>query len=290
MQIDGNTKLIALLGNPVAHTRSPLIHNTAFEAQGLNYRYAAFAVESDELAAALRGLAALGFLGANVTIPHKEAVLSLLDEVSPQAAAVGAANTIVFRGGDDGKSMRGDNTDISGFLAPLAAYVEDLRTRPVLVFGSGGGARAVVYGIATVVRPPSLCLAVRAPERGEHLLAEVVPAESGMPSLRVVRIDDSGPYVAESGLVVNCTPLGMHPHENSSPWEKADDFHPGHVVYDLIYNPPETKLLRIASMRGATCINGLEMLIQQAAASYRQWTGRQMLVEPVREALLRSPL
>ena len=290
MQIDGNTKIVALLGHPVEHTLSPLIHNTAFDAQGLNYRYAAFSVRPEDLPAALEGLTTLGFLGANVTIPHKQAVLSLVDEVSPQAQAVGAANTIAFRSAEGTRILHAENTDVHGFLTPLAPYVEDVRKRPVIIFGSGGAARAIVYGIATVVRPPSLVIVARSVERAHRLREEVIPDVSGMPDVQVVSPENAGPYLHESGLMVNCTPLGMSPHENSSPWEDESYFRDDQVVYDLVYNPLETRFLRTAASRGARCINGLEMLIQQASASYRLWTGRQMPVDAVRTALLEHPL
>jgi shikimate dehydrogenase len=119
------------------------------------------------------------------------------------------------------------------------------------------------------------------------MLDEILASVPGAPEVRVISLTEAREAVRESGLVVNCTPLGMHPHEHASPWEMADDFNAGHVVYDLVYNPLETRLLREAASRGARCINGLEMLIQQASASYRLWTGRQMPLEPVREALMK---
>ncbi len=289
VEIDGRTRVVALLGHPVEHTRSPLIHNAAFEAQGLNYRYVACNVEPDLLEQAVRGLVALNFLGANVTIPHKQAVLPLLDEISPQALAVGAVNTISIRGSGSERRLHGDNTDIAGFLTPLTPYVEEVRRSPALVFGCGGAARAVVYGIAHVLRPPALYVAARKPEAAEEMMSEILQSEATPIEYQVVSMADAAPLLSQSALIVNCTPLGMHPNEDSSPWDSTDEFRPGQVVYDLVYNPLETKLLRLAASRGATVIGGLEMLIQQASASYRQWTGRQMPVDAVRDVLAHQP-
>ncbi|HEX7070281.1 MAG TPA: shikimate dehydrogenase, partial [Rhodothermales bacterium] len=211
--------------------------------------------------------------------------LPLLDEVAPHAEAVGAVNTVVVRAADGGRILRGENTDINGFLTPLAPYVEDLRARPVLMFGCGGSARAVAYGILNVVRPPLMWIVGRDPAKCEAMLAEILASVPAAPEVRVIPFSEARTAVVESGLIVNCTPLGMHPNVDETPWESADDFNAGHVVYDLVYNPLETRLLRDAASRGARCINGLEMLIQQASASYRLWTGRQMPLEPVREVL-----
>ena len=288
MEIDGRTKLVALFGHPVEHTLSPLIHNSAFQAQGLHYRYVAFNVHPDHLEAALHGASALGFLGANITIPHKEAILPFLDDVSPQAAAVGAVNTVVIRRSAGTTSLYGDNTDVTGFLTPLAPYVEEVRTKPILVFGSGGAARAIVYALANVLRPPALTIAARNTNAAERLVQDLMPTTGDVPSFRVLSLDQAGPAVRESGLVVNTTPLGMSPDADSSPWHGSEEFHEEQVVYDLVYNPIQTRLLQIAQSQGATCIDGLEMLIQQASASYRLFTGMQMPVDRVREVLTQN--
>lgn len=285
VDIDGRTRIVALLGNPVEHTRSPAIHNTAFREQGLNYRYVALNVEPESLPEAVKGLAALNFLGANVTIPHKQAVLPLLDEVTPRAQAVGAVNTISIHGAGSEKVLHGDNTDVAGFLAPLAPHLEEVRKWPVVLFGGGGSARAVVYGVLNVLRPPALYVAVRSEESARRMVSELTEGDDITTDTHVIPINDAGPHISDSCLIVNCTPLGMHPDVETSPWENVGDFREGQVVYDLVYNPVETRFLRMAASRGATTIGGLEMLIQQASAAYRQWTGRQMPVEAVRDAL-----
>jgi len=281
VSIDADTKVVTLLGHPVEHSLSPRIHNAAFRAQGVNAVYVATPVRPDALRAGVEGLRALQFLGANVTVPHKEAVRPLLDDVSERAAAVGAVNTIVR----DGDTLRGDNTDVAGFLTPLADAVGDvLEGAPMLVFGAGGAARAVVYGLLDRYGPARLTLVARRPEQAEALAADLGGYDP-QDALRTTTFDDAGEAVRRSRLLVNATPLGMAPETDGTPWPEADDFGADHVAYDLVYNPEETRFLREAAERGATTIGGLDMLVEQAAAAYRQWTGRPMPTDAVYEAL-----
>lgn len=285
MPIDAHTRLVTLLGDPVAHSRSPHIHNAAFAAQDVNAVYVATRVTPEELPAAIGGLRALRFRGANVTLPHKQAVAPLLDAVTPRAEAVGAVNTIVREEQPDGTArLQGDNTDVAGFLAPLQPHANRLDGTEALVFGAGGAARAVVYALLTTVAPSRLTLAVRSPEKAEPLVLDMMPHGPDT-ELDVVRLDAAGDRLRASPLVVNATPLGMHPNEDRTPWPDAHDFSAGHLVYDLVYNPRTTRLLRDAASHGATTIGGLDMLIGQAAAAYEQWTGHQMPENAVRAAL-----
>jgi shikimate dehydrogenase len=254
----------------VGHSLSPRIHNAAFRAAGVHAVYRAVRVPAGALAGAVAGLRAEGVLGANVTIPHKEAVRAHLDALSPEAEAIGAVNTIVR--GKDG-SLSGHNTDAAGFLAPLD--LEALAGAEVVVFGSGGAARAAVYALLTALRPRTLALAARTPARAEALAADLARLDlSG--ALQVVPLAEAGPLVREAGLVVNTTPLGMHPDVDATPWPEAEDFHPGQTVYDLIYTPRPTRLLREASARGAHPLDGLAMLLGQAAEAFHLWTGLPM--------------
>ena len=281
VHIDADTTLVTLLGYPVEHSLSPLIHNTAFQAQGVNAVYVATPVRPSRLAEGVAGLEALQFLGANVTVPHKEEVRDLLDEVSMRAATVGAVNTIVCE--DD--ALRGDNTDVDGFLTPLADTVdESIRGGSMLIFGAGGAARAVVYGLLARYAPEQLTLVARRPEQAEALAADFADYDT-QDALRVTTFEDAGDAVQDSRLLVNATPLGMAPDTDETPWPDADDLTPDHVAYDLVYNPEETRFLQDAAAQGATTIGGLDMLVGQAAASYEQWTGREMPTDAVYEAL-----
>jgi shikimate dehydrogenase len=282
VQIDADTQIVTLLGHPVEHSLSPRIHNTAFGAQGVNAVYVATPVRPAALEAAVEGLRALQFLGANVTVPHKEAVRPLLDDVSARAAAVGAVNTIVR----EGDTLRGDNTDVEGFLRPLTEKVGDaLQGTRMLVFGAGGAARAVVYGLLDRYAPERLTLVARRPEQAEALAADL-DGYDVRDALRVTTFDDAAPAVRASRLLVNATPLGMAPdHGDQTPWPDAGALHDDHVAYDLVYTPEETRFLRDAAAQGATTIGGLGMLVEQAAASYVQWTGADMPRDAVYEAL-----
>jgi len=276
---DAHTRLALLLGDPVAHSLSPLIHNTAFHAAGVNAVYLAARVAPEAVGIAVAGLRALDVMGANVTIPHKQTVLPHLDSLTPTADAIGAVNTITRR--NDG-TLRGDNTDATGFLTALDT--EALRGTDTIVFGNGGAARAVVYALLTAIRPTSLVIAARTPGRAEALAQSLTDFdERGV--LRVVPLASAGDAVRRSRLVVNATSVGMHPNDDATVWPHADDFGPEQTVYDLVYAPAETRLLREAEARGAETIGGLAMLIGQAAAAFEQWTGQTVPVDAVRDAL-----
>jgi shikimate dehydrogenase len=285
--VDAHTRLITLLGYPIEHTLSPLLHNTAFEHQDLNYIYVASSVHPRSIAEAVRGVRALGIAGANVTIPHKERVLQLVDELTEEAGAVGAVNTIIVTERDEERVLAGDNTDIEGFLRPLQPYQDRLSGGRMLIFGSGGAARAVAYAIITTLAPAACTIAARTPEKAERLVADLAPYDSGN-SLTVSPLQDASPAVRSSQLLVNATPVGMHPNVKETIWPETKDFHADQIAYDLVYRPRQTRWLREAADRGARTIGGLQMLIAQAAAAYRQWTGTPMPVEAVERAVTKK--
>ena len=286
MPLDAQTQLVALLGYPIEHSLSPLIHNTAFQEQELNWAYVATAVAPGDVQDAVEGLKALRFRGANVTIPHKQTVLPLMAELSPQAEAVGAVNTIVCRRSSEGEPavLFGDNTDVAGFLEPLSPHADEVKGTSMLIFGAGGAARAVAYALLSTHHPQRLTLAARTPSKAERLARDLAPYDK-RGALQVVPFAEAGPAVRSSRLLVNATPLGMHPHAEASPWAKAGDFSAEQVAYDLVYNPERTRFLNEASDRGATTIGGLHMLVSQAAASYLQWTDRTMPADTIQSAL-----
>lgn len=276
---DAHTRLAVLLGDPVAHSLSPLVHNTAFRALGINAVYLAARVVEERIGDAVAGLRALGMMGANVTVPHKQAVVPYLDALTPEAEAIGAVNMITRR--DDG-TLRGDNTDAAGFLQPLDTNA--LHGADAVVFGNGGAARAVVYALLTACRPASLTIAARTPGRAEALARSLAPFDE-REALCVVPLAEAGDAVRRSQLVVNATSVGMHPNDGATVWPDANDFGPHQTVYDLVYAPTRTRLLRDAEKRGAETIGGLAMLIGQAAAAFEQWTGQPMPADAVHHAL-----
>ena len=286
MPINAHTRFVSLLGYPLGHSMSPEIHNTAFRAQDINMVYLCMEVHPRNLQKALEGFKAARFVGSNVTIPHKQGVYALVDELSNQAKAVGAVNTVVCRYDANGEvtSLYGDNTDIYGFLNPLAPYKDNLNGGTMVVFGAGGAARAVVYAMLTAYNPEVLCIVARNSAKAERL-AKDLAAYDARGALKIASFDDAGQAVRTSRLIVNATPLGMSHQVGLTPWENLKDFSPDQVVYDLIYNPEKTRLIQDAELRGASTLGGLEMLICQAAASYVQWTGQEMPLDIAREAV-----
>ena len=271
--------LVVLLGSPVAHSVSPAIHNAAFRAQEIDMVYRACDVLPRSLKAALDGLWVLGGVGANVTVPHKEIALALATEATERARTVGAANTLVRTG--DG--WRADNTDIDGFAAPLQPYADRLRHESAVVFGAGGAARAVVYGLLRDLHPALVTVVARRQEQAEQLVQDVDGVRGGA-DLQASTFADAGGAVRDAALLVNATPLGMG--DGQTPWADASDLQVRQVVYDLVYRPARTPLLEAARDRGATTIDGLPMLLAQAAGSYTLWTGREMPMDVAERAAL----
>lgn len=285
VRLNAHTRLVCLLGEPIEHSLSPLIHNAALRSAGINAVYLAVPVAPDHLEEAVTGLRALSALGANITIPHKQSVIRYLDGLTPRAEVIGAVNTIAREASGE---LRGDNTDAAGFLYGLDSVSEPggitWQPESVLLFGSGGAARAVVYALLTEVRPRTLTLAARNRARAEALAADfaaLVPTGA----LRVVPLADAGPILRRSQLVINATSLGMPPHTDATIWADPSDFNSEHTVYDLVYAQAETRLLREAAGRGARTIGGMAMLVGQAAASFEQWTGTPMPLDAVHTAL-----
>ncbi len=273
--IDGKTKLVGLIGWPVEHSVSPAMHNAAFEELGLNWRYVPLPVRpGEEVAAAVRGLAALGFQGANVTVPHKQAVMAALDSVAPEAAALGAVNTIVVERGEDGKAtLAGHNTDAPGFVRALRAAGFETEGKKAIVVGAGGGARAVVYGLLAAGAKSVGVLDIVV-ERAESLVADL-SASVGQGELSVLE-GMAETLVKQAGaveLLVNATPVGMWPKVEGSIWPEGTEVPSSLTVFDMVYNPEETRLLAQARESGARPIGGLGMLVEQGAAAFEIWTG-----------------
>ncbi|ABZ82864.1 shikimate 5-dehydrogenase [Heliomicrobium modesticaldum Ice1] len=277
---------MALLGYPVKHSFSPAMHNAAFERLGLNWRYSAHAVKPEDLGKAVAGLAALGYRGANVTVPHKEQVVSLLDRVDPSAKRLGAVNTIVMAG--DGKTV-GYNTDGIGFLHGLRQDGFAVAGAAALLLGSGGAARAVAFALLDGgVR--SLVVVNRTPEKAEALLDALrrSGAAEGA-ALRAGRWEEAflRECAKEVDLVVNATASGMGKGEGSIAYPLSPKrwLSPGPFVCDLVYHPPETELLSVARSLGCRCQNGLPMLLHQGAAAFALWTGQEPPLTVMAEAL-----
>ena len=282
MKLTAERQPIAIIGHPVRHSLSPELHNAAFEALRLPYIYIACEVEPRTLEEAVRGLSALGFRGANVTIPHKNAVVGIMDELTPQAKATQAVNTIVCDRKNDGAvRLVGDNTDVAGFVESLNPVRSRINGQRALVLGAGGAAQAVVYALSTSIEASRITVAARTPAKAGWLFEDLpnsIHAE-------VIPFSDIASAISDSTFVVNTTPVGMDPDIDRSPVDDPSTFTSDHVVYDLIYNPRPTRLLREAEETGATLVDGLGMLIGQASAAFERWTGAVMPVDVIRKVL-----
>jgi shikimate dehydrogenase len=281
MGISGKTRVCGVIGDPIEHSLSPAIQNAAFNHLKLDFVFLAFRVKAAELEDAMRGMRGLGIHGLNVTMPHKKAVTSFLDEVDPTAKFLGAVNTIL----NDNGRLCGFNTDGVGALKALQENGVALSGKKVLLLGAGGAAKAIAFSLAKEVE--ELVLLNRTPEKTKELaeslnrtLAKKVEGATLSPNAVQENLRDSD-------VLVNATSVGMHPNANQSPvapeWLKPDL-----TVMDIVYNPVETKLAKDAKAAGARVISGVEMLIQQGAASFEIWTGHPAPFEVMRKAALQK--
>lgn len=275
--IDQWTSLYGLFGNPVRHSFSPVMHQAAFSHLGINAVYLAFEIEKGKLKEAVNAIRALSIQGVNVTIPYKVEVIPFLDEVDEEAARIGAVNTIVNRGG----ALKGYNTDGLGYLRSLdEAYHIVWKEMEVIILGAGGAVRSVAYTLARK-GVKGITLINRDLKKAEDLAALL----STMSRVRVEGWEGLHDRIGRSNLLINGTPIGMHPHQDETPVPK-ESLHPGLIVSDLIYTPYHTRLLREAQEIGARIHPGLKMLIYQGAVSFELWTGLPAPVEVMEQAVL----
>jgi shikimate dehydrogenase len=279
-----------LIGHPVAHSRSPAMQQAAFDALGIHARYELWDARPDALAARIASLREPGMLGANVTIPHKLAVIPLLDALAPEARLIaGAVNTIVRQESPAGVRLVGHNTDIAGLEATFHQAGVSLAGRHVVLLGAGGTAQALA-GLAAREGAASLMVAARRPAAAEVLLASLSARLSGpLPTTRALDLADTAALqtaLAACDLLANATSAGMDdPSACPIPSRLLDALPGGTFVFDVVYTSPETALLRAARERGLDAVNGLPMLLHQGAAAVTLWTGRQAPVDAMRVAL-----
>ncbi len=277
------TKLVGLIGHPIKHTYSPFIHNVAFEITGLDYIYLPFNVVPASLKNAIKGLVALGYKGFNVTVPHKVKVKEFMSKVSEEASLVGAINTVLI---EEGK-MFGYNTDVAGVLESLYSYRKEISENECVVIGAGGSARAVIYTLIKHFRPAKIHLVNRTEQRADTL-RQFFKTKMKFDSFTVNELipPDIKDIIKNSVLIVNATTVGMYPDEDDAVLTQKDLFSKNQIVFDLVYNPSQTKLLKLAQSSGAITIDGIKMLVNQAAKSFEIWTGEKMPIEQVEKALL----
>ncbi|AFY36090.1 shikimate dehydrogenase [Calothrix sp. PCC 7507] len=288
--ITGKTKILGVIGHPVEHSLSPLMHNAALAQMvediaqlGLDYVYLPFPIEPQNLAVAIAGFAAVGVVGFNVTIPHKQAIIPLLSEISPLAQSVGAVNTVTRQN----NQWVGTNTDVEGFIVPLqTTYHQDWSQKIAVILGNGGAARAVVAGCHQLGFAE-----IHIVGRNHEKLTAFRNSWSNSPlneNLQVHEWLELPKLIPQADLLVNTTPIGMYPKINDSPLsaEEMSSLSPNAIAYDLIYIPQPTQFLQQAQKQGAITIDGLEMLVQQGVAALKIWLQREAIpVDVMRQAL-----
>jgi 3-dehydroquinate dehydratase/shikimate dehydrogenase len=266
-RIHRRTRVFGLIGNPVSHSLSPCIHNPAFEVADFDGVYVPFQVR--DLGNLIHDLSSLGVEGFSVTIPHKEGVISLLNRADGTSRKIGAVNTVYREGGQ----WLGTNTDVYGAWKALETTGLDLRGKRWTVIGAGGVARAIAYGAGVKAKPKSLTLVGRTPERLECLLGDLRRTFSAPLSGTLLAETDLKEVLEETDILVNGTPVGMAPAADETP-VPSHFLQPRHLVFDTVYNPIETRLLREAGERGCQTVSGFQMFLFQGAAQFERWTGK----------------
>ncbi|MEK6657830.1 MAG: shikimate dehydrogenase [Nitrospirota bacterium] len=282
MKITGKTKIVGIFGYPIEHTFSPLMHNAAFSALGLDYCYIPFEVQPKDLKSAVEGIRALNIRGVNITVPHKEAVIKYLDELSKEAKLIGAVNTIENRGG----KLIGHNTDGRGFIKSLW---DDAKTRvkgkSVLLVGAGGAGKGIAVSCA-LEGASEIIIANRTIKKADELV-RYLKRNFKKTKFSAIPLDrhELAKVIAGADILINSTSVGLK-GKGLLPISQKD-LHRDLVIYDLIYNPQITPLLKIARRAGVKkAVNGLGMLIHQGALAFQIWTGKKPPVDVMKKAVL----
>ncbi|MBU0473653.1 MAG: shikimate dehydrogenase [Bacteroidetes bacterium] len=285
-EINHNTKIIGVIGHPIKHSLSPMMHNYAFNKLDLDFVYLPFDIAAANLKDALRGMVALGIEGFNVTIPHKERIVDFLDELSDSAKIVNAVNTVVNENG----KLHGYNTDVDGIIKTLEDYKEDLHGCKVSVIGAGGAARSVIYTLINSFNVEKINIINRTVGKAESL-KDYFTSKMLFEKIKTYELapPDVIEILSKSKLIVNASSIGMSPEEDDSPTTIPESFNDKQIVFDLVYNPRKTKFLSIAESQGATILNGLKMFVEQGAKAFELWTNEKMPTDRISEILNKEP-
>lgn len=282
MEINGKTKLMGLIGNPVEHTMSPAIHNTIAEHTDENMVYVPFPVKED-IESAIKGAYALGIQGMNITVPYKSDAIPYLKDIDKEAEMIGAVNTLVrVEGG-----FKGYNTDLPGLYRAILSEGIEVKGSKVIIVGAGGAARAAAF-MCAFNGAGRLVILNRTVEKA-HRIAKEVAEKTGFSNIDVMAISDYMQIEGEGWLVLQATKVGLYPHIEETPISDSAFFKKVAVVYDLIYTPQETMFMRLAKNEGAAAYNGLKMLLYQGVAAYEMWNRVSVtedVVEKAYQALL----
>lgn len=281
--ISGRTRVCALIGDPVWHSLSPTIQNAAFEHLGLDYVYVAFNVSAENLERAILGIRGLGIYGLNVTMPHKISIIRYLDALDKSVGGIGSVNTVLNR---DGRLV-GYTTDGVGALNALKYAGVDPSGKKIIVLGAGGASRAISFTLAEYAR--ELIILNRTVERAVDLARSIRNALGDLVNVKAGELADWNleRELRDADILINATSIGMKPNDSETP-VRCDFLHSNLTVFDIVYEPLETRLIKEAKIAGAKTIDGLSMLIHQGAASFEVWTGMKAPVEVMREAALKK--
>ena len=267
--INGKTETLCIFGHPVAHSKSPLMHNALFKELGINATYLPYAPEPENFADAIKGFRAMKFRGANVTIPYKTQFIDaetgeprLIDELSPISRFTGSVNTLYWKDGIVGGTLCGTTTDPYGCIRNLEEHGVDPSNTTVALLGNGGAAKAIAYTL--VEQHNKLTIVCRSREKGEAL------ANGLGEGVQVVTFSEFADVSANNKIIINATSVGMSPNDNESPLP-AECLHSGQVVCDIVYTPPRTKLLQMAEAKGCKVVTGEGMLVHQGLESFKKW-------------------
>ena len=281
--ISGTTRVCGIIGDPIGHSMSPAIHNAAFAEMGIDYMYVPFRVRQEQLGKAIQGMRALNIRGLNVTIPHKVTVIPFLDELDPLAERIGAVNTIV---NDDGV-LRGYNTDATGFLQALLERGVKPEGKNMVILGAGGASRAISFVLAE--RGAHLVILNRLLELdwAEELASRISQIFTKEVEALELNEENLAKVLEKADIVVNATSVGMSPNIDETPIP-AKLLKPGLIVFDIVYNPIKTRLLREAEAAGAKTIGGFDMLVWQGVLAFELWTGMKAPVKVMKEEAIKG--
>jgi shikimate dehydrogenase len=271
-------KLFAVLGDPIGHSMSPIMHNDLLSFYEIDAHYLPFKVKTEDLSAAIKGLKAIGISGFNVTVPHKSSIIPFLDDVDPLALSIGAVNTVVNENGN----LIGYNTDGLGFIKGLEPFITSFTDKKLLIIGAGGGARAIYFTLAKM-KPLVVDIANRTINKAAELI-EACPFDT---TSKALSLEEAGQQLAEYDIVIQTTMIGMYPNISELPLS-LENLRAQSLVCDIIYNPLETQFLKEAKQKDATIQNGIDMFVYQGALAFEKWTGIFPDVNRMKENVLRQ--
>ena len=279
MNITGSTNIVGLIGNPVEHSFSPQMHNAAFKALNLDYTYVAFDVNPADLKTAINGAKSLNIKGFNVTIPHKINVMKYLDKLDDIAKLIGAVNTIDF------KDLKGYNTDGIGAIKAIEE-IDSVKNKNIVIAGAGGASRAISFYLAKY-GADKITILNRNIDKAKNLANDILNSNL-IEDIKTDSISQINDYLNDSDILINTTPVGMSPNINDKPIATADNMHEDLIVFDAVYNPNETVLLKEAIKANAKPVYGIKMLLYQGAESFKIWTGQNPPIDVMEDILIKT--